>query len=141
MLPDGEHVEELRVIGDISKLLLGSDGIGNDIVTGDEQLSARGRNNSRQCAERGRLARAVGTDEPKDVAGVNLEVQPGDGDELAVGLVIVDDLNQSFHANMLLVAKRRSDCNVVRYCGLFITQSVCSRDTRRRRGQYRRRKG
>ena len=43
MLPDCEHVEEFWVVGDIRQLLLGGHGIGNDVVTGDEQLSARGR--------------------------------------------------------------------------------------------------
>ena len=91
---DGERIEQLGVVGHIGQLAFGRDRIGHDIVTGDEQLASRWRNDAGQCPQRGGFARPVGPDKSQNGSTAHFEAEPGDGDQVAVDLVVVNDLNQ-----------------------------------------------
>ena len=94
VFPDRQRVEELGVVGDIGQLALGRDRVVHDVVPADEEPPARRPDDARQRAEGGRLAGAVGPEQPEDRARRHLEAQPVHRDDLAIRLVIVLDEDQ-----------------------------------------------
>ncbi len=110
MLPHGQLVEELRVVGDVGEVGLGGDGVVDDVVPGDEELAQRRRQYAGEGPERGGLAGAVGADQGKDLAGRDGESEAADRHEVAIALVIV--FNDDGHA-LALAAVNRHRCAAV----------------------------
>lgn len=93
VFPDGQGVEQARVVRDVAQGLLGGDRRPDDVVTGDRERSGRGRDDAGKAAQRGRLAGAIGPDQPQDLARADLEAQVLDGGEIAVGLAEIRDFD------------------------------------------------
>jgi hypothetical protein len=78
MLHDGEVLEEMRFIANERDAALGFDRLGGDVVAADEDGSARGTVDAGDASQRGRLARAIGTDEADDLPRRDVERQAVD---------------------------------------------------------------
>ena len=76
VLPHGERVEELGIVGHVGQFTLGGHRIGHDVVSGDDQPAAVGGMMPAKARKRGRLARAVGADQTQDRAARTSNVSP-----------------------------------------------------------------
>ncbi len=86
VLAHGEVVEEAGLVREERELALGGHGRGGEVVPGDADGAARGREDAAQAAQRARLAGAVGADQAEHLAGGDLEREVVDGGEAAVAL-------------------------------------------------------
>jgi hypothetical protein len=68
VLEHGQAVEGLGIVGHPRERLLGLRLRAREIVAGDRDAAILDRQDPRDRAQRGGLARAVGTDEPQDLA-------------------------------------------------------------------------
>src|SRR5438874_1890450 len=94
----GQGVEELRIVGHVRELSFRGDRIGDDIVSGDHEPSARRRNDAGQGAQRRRLAGAVRPEQPDDLPRPDAKRQPGDGDGLLIDLMEIEDVDHGASA-------------------------------------------
>ena len=61
VLPDGELIEQIGLVGDISRRLLRGDRRAHEVMTVDHQSPASRPKDSRQCAQRRRFPGAIRT--------------------------------------------------------------------------------
>src|SRR3954468_9488232 len=87
VLPDRERPVERVRLRDHADLALHVGGVPPHVEAGDERTSSGRDHRGGQHPDRGRLARAVGAEEPEELAAPHLEVEPVGGYEGAVPVV------------------------------------------------------
>ena len=79
MLLDGEVLEEVRLVRHERQSSLRRDRVGDDVMTVDRDAAGRGSQNAGERTQRGRLPRAVRTDQSDDLAAGGRERKVVDG--------------------------------------------------------------
>ena len=95
VLPDGQRVEQLRVVRHVGELPLGLRRGRARRRARRRQLPVRRRDDAGDRAHRRRLARAVGPEQSEDLPRLHIERQPRDGDGLVVILVKILNVNHA----------------------------------------------
>ena len=98
VLFDGEVVEEPRLVGHEGEMPFGVDGIVAKVESADADDAVGRRMDAGQRAQRGRLARAVRTDQPEDLAALDGEGEVLHRDKGVVVLREAGDFDAVVHA-------------------------------------------
>ena len=85
-LPDLHAVVDAEVVGHVADAFADADRILRDAVAVDDAFAGGGAEQRGEKADGRALAGAVGADEAEHLAGADLEIQIGDGHEVAVDL-------------------------------------------------------
>ena len=86
VLPDGERAVERVRLRDDADLALDGGRVAPDVEAGDERPALRRDDRRRQHPDRRRLAGPVRAEQAEELAAADLEVEPVDGNEVAVDL-------------------------------------------------------
>ena len=91
VLPDGEALEEVWVIGNVGQEELSGDGAADDVVAADQKPAMGGSEDAGHGAQRGGLAGAVGPDQAEDLARLDAKGKAGHRDGVAIRFVEIFD--------------------------------------------------
>jgi hypothetical protein len=94
VLRGGQVAVERRVLEDEADVAADVVSLAHDVVAGDARAARGGAREGAEHVDGRRLAGAVGSEEPEDLAGGDLEAHAPHGLDLAEGLLEVGDLDR-----------------------------------------------
>ncbi len=102
-LGGGEFFVDVGAVGDESDQGLGGDGVLGEVVSADGDFAGGGFQEADEHADGGGLAGAVGSEEPVNFAGLNVEVEFAGGREVAVFFSELFGLDHWYSMTSILV--------------------------------------
>ena len=109
VVPDGEVIEEVRLIGDEGELSARLDGVVDDVVAADAYATRVHRNDAGETTQRRRLAGAVRPHQAEDLAFADAQRKLVHGGEAFVGLDELFDLDHGAGLYPLPLPDTRGD--------------------------------